>query len=85
MHILFSLRKPEGAGKGPISGRTLMYDAQSKCYIFSEDTLEGTTCSICLEFLGKQAEQLDHFGVQASTVKILTSVPMILQYLRMTR
>jgi hypothetical protein len=61
MHILFSLRKPEGAGKGPISGRTLMFDAQSKRYIFSEDTLEGTTCSICLEFLGKQAEQLHHF------------------------
>ena len=84
MHTLFSTRKHEGDGEEHISGRNLKYDAQSQRYIFGEDQTEATSCSICMEPLGKQVEQLHNIALKPLLSTILNRVPIILQHPRMT-
>lgn len=74
----------EGDEEEHISGRNLKYDAQSQRYIFGEDQTEATSCSICMETLGKQVEQLHNIALKPLLSTILNRVPIILQHPRMT-
>ena len=62
----------------------MKYDAQSKHYVLCEDPAEATTCSICMEFLGKQVEQFRDFVLKPLLSTIFNRIPVILQYLKMT-
>ena len=53
MHPCHSPPKLDGKLEGTSTRRGVQYHEESKRYVFCDDLLQDTSCSICMESLGK--------------------------------